>query len=62
MLFKKPNVIFKPRPIITLISFIIKIYNKTKNTSNKLNVVLLAMQATTATNFKETFIIYENYF
>jgi hypothetical protein len=31
VLFKKPNVIFKPRPIITLISFIIKFYNKIKN-------------------------------
>ena len=35
VLFKKLNVVFKLKLIITLISFIKRYYNKTKNTFNK---------------------------
>ena len=41
ILFKKPNIVFKLKPTTTLISFIRRCYNKIKNTSSKLNVVLL---------------------
>jgi hypothetical protein len=61
MLFKKLNIVFKLKPTITLISFIKRCYDKTRNTSSKLNAMHLAIQATTAKNFIETFIIYESY-
>ena len=62
MLCKKLNIIFKLKLIITLISFIKRCYNKTKNTFNKLNAVLLAMQAIIIKNFIVAFIIYKSHF
>jgi len=43
ILSKRPNIIFKLKLIITLISFIKRCYNKIRNTFSKLNIVLLAI-------------------
>jgi len=61
VLFKRPNIIFKLKPTITLISSIKRCYNKIKNTFSRLNIILSAMQAITAKNSIKTFIIYKSY-
>jgi Tfp pilus assembly major pilin PilA len=61
MLSKRLNIIFKLKPTITLISFIKRCYNKIRNTFNKLNIMLSAMQAITTKNSIKTFVIYKSY-
>jgi hypothetical protein len=61
MLSKKPNIVFKLKPTATLVSFIKRYYDKTRNTSSKLNAIPLTIQAITTKNFIKTFIIYKSH-